>query len=126
MKIDEAFVERAVRRIERNTVWLGAAGAVAVTMGWGWTAGMGFAAGAAGSYFNFRWLKQVAGALSGATRPSKWRAVLFGLRYLVFGAILYAIVKFFAIKLVAALCGFLTAIGAVILEILYELMHART
>jgi hypothetical protein len=126
MTSDEAFVEGALRRIERNTIWLGAAGAVAVTMGWGWTAGVGFAAGAAGSYFNFRWLKQVVGALSGATRPSKWRAVLFGLRYLLFGVLLYVIVKFFAIKLVAALCGFLAAVGAVLLEILYELTHART
>jgi hypothetical protein len=66
------------------------------------------------------------GALSGATRPSKWRAVLFGLRYLLFGVLLYVIVKFFAIKLVATLCGFLAAVGAVILEILYELTHART
>jgi len=66
------------------------------------------------------------GALSGERRPPRWVLIIFGLRYLVFGAILYAIVKFFAIKLVAALCGFLTAIGAVVLEILYELMHART
>jgi hypothetical protein len=126
MADDEAFFDRALRRIERNTLYLGGAGALAALIGWGWTSAAGFAAGAAASYLNYRWLKQMVEGFSGGARPRKRRALLFGFRYLLFGAALYAIVRFFAVNLAAALCGFLTAVAAVILEILYELIHART
>jgi hypothetical protein len=126
MTSDEAFVERALRRIERISVILGAAGAVAAAAGWGWAAGTGFAAGAAASYVNFRWLKRMTAVLSGETREGRHSAVFFGLRLLILGLILYAIVKFFGVNPVAAVCGFLTVVGAVIIEILYELTYART
>jgi hypothetical protein len=66
------------------------------------------------------------GGFGAATRIRKRHAILFGLRYLIFGAAVYVIVKFFQINAVAALIGFLTAVGAVVLEILYELTHAGT
>ncbi len=87
---------------------------------------IGFLVGAAASYLNFRWLRQMVAGFGAATRIRKRHAVLFGLRYLIFGAAVYVIVRFFQISAVAALVGFLTAVGAVIFEILYELMHAGT
>jgi len=126
MTRDEQYFARAVTRIEMLTLVLGAAGALVAFVRGGAAAGIGFLAGAAGSYLNFRWIRQMVAGFGAATRVRKRHAILFGLRYLIFGAAVYVIVKFFQINAVAALIGFLTAVGAVVLEILYELTHAGT
>jgi len=126
MTRDEAHLAAAVRRIEGLILALAAAGALAAFLRGGLAAGAGFLAGAAGAYLNFRWTWQMVAGFGAATRIRKRHAVLFGLRYLIFGAAVYAIVKFFEINVVAALIGFLTAVGAVMIEILYELTHAGT
>ena len=48
-------------------------------------------------------------------------AVLIALRYLLIGLALYVIVKILGFAPVAVLSGLLTAFGAVVLEVLYEL-----
>jgi hypothetical protein len=78
------------------------------------------------SSLNYRWLKQIAFALNRPAGRSKARfAVLFGLRYFLFGAAGYAIVKYFGISLLALLIGLFVAVAAVVFEILYELIYAR-
>jgi hypothetical protein len=126
MTNDEAHFTLAMGRVERFMLFLAAAGALVAFVRGGWPALIGFLAGAAASYLNFRWLKQMVAGFGAATRIRKRHAVLFGLRYLIFGAAVYVIVRFFQISAVAALVGFLTAVGAVIFEILYELTHAGT
>jgi len=126
MMSDEAHFNQAVVRIERLMLFVAAAGALVAFVRGGVPAGVGFLAGAVGSYFNFRWIRQMVAGFGAATRIRKRHAVLFGLRYLIFGAAVYVIVKFFQINAVAALVGFLTAVCAVIFEILYELTHAGT
>jgi hypothetical protein len=124
---DEAFYERAVRRIYINMVWLSAAGAVAAAWraGWPWAAGL--LIGAAASAVNFRWLHQFANAIGPGRRPSNKRLGLFlSLRYLIFGAVAYVIVKYLKVNLMAALVGLFAAVAAVLLEMLYELIYART
>ena len=59
--------------------------------------------------------------------PSRKRvAILAGLRYLILGGAAYVIVRFTPISLPAALAGLFVAAGAVIVEILFELVYART
>jgi len=123
---DEAQLAGAIARIERFMLLVAAAGAVGAFARGGWPACVGFLAGAVGAYFNFRWTKMIVLGLGATTRIRKRHAVFFGLRYLIFGAVVYAIVKFFQINAVAALVGFLTAVCAVTFEILYELTHAGT
>ncbi len=53
-------------------------------------------------------------------------AVFLGLRYLLLGLAAYAILKFSEISLTAALVGLFVPAGAVILEILIELIYVRT
>jgi hypothetical protein len=48
------------------------------------------------------------------------------LRYLLFAAVFYVIVKFLKITPVSLLAGLLVSVAAVMLEILYELIYART
>jgi hypothetical protein len=126
MTNDEAHFKGAMGRVERFMLFVAAAGALVAFVRGGWPALIGFLAGAVGSYLNFRWLRQMVAGFGAATRIRKRHAVLFGLRYLIFGAAVYVIVNFFQISAVAALVGFLTAVGAVIFEILYELTHAGT
>jgi len=126
MTRDEAHFAGAVTRIERFMLFVAVAGAVVAYVRGGAPAAAGFLAGAAGSYLNFRWIRQMVAGFGAATKIRKRHAVLFGLRYLIFGAIAYVIVKIFQINAVAALVGFLTVVCAVIIEILYELTHAGT
>lgn len=124
---DELFYRQAMQRIQVLTAGLAVVGAAGFFWMAGWPGGMGFLLGAVASWLNFWWLKRIAEALgeSGA-KPRSGAAIFLGLRYLVLIAAGYVIVNYFGISLMAALSGLLTAVMAVILEILYELIYART
>ena len=109
-------------------MWLAAAaGAVISTFTGDWPGIVGFLAGAAIAILNFRWLKRGVGLLGRAARPPKLRSAVFlGMRYVVLGLGLYAMMNFFGISLMAVLAGLLIPVAAAILEILYELIYART
>jgi hypothetical protein len=66
------------------------------------------------------------GDTAGGKPPRASVAVILGLRYLLLGLGAYAILKFSEISLTAALVGLFVSTGAVILEILIELIYART
>ena len=117
---DEERYERSMRRIER---WIGVvavAGAVYAAVAHGWRNGVGFAAGAAFSWFSFRHWKGFVEALGTTARK---RGSLWWIARLALIAILaYVIVKILNVKLVALLAGLLAAGAAAILEILYQLL----
>ena len=118
---------RAAERLERF-VWLAAAiGAVISTLTGHWPSILGFLAGAAIGILNFRWLKRGVGLLGRSERPPKLRSAVFlGMRYVFLGLALYAMMNFFGNSLMAVLAGLLIPVAAAILEILYELIYART
>src|SRR4029077_643670 len=108
---------------------LAAIGTVAVWFHGGWRWSAGFLAGALVSYLSFRGFERVVNSLGPATeaRPPRARvAILMGVRYLLLAAGAYAIVRFSTLSLTAALLGLFVSAAAVILEILYELIYART
>lgn len=122
---DERF-ERALGRISRMMLGLAAAGAIgaAAWRGWGW--GAGFAAGALAGWLNYRILKRMVNAL-GSRRPDRTGvAVMAGARYLLLGGAAYVTLRYARISLPAALAGLFVPAGAVILEILFELIYAGT
>ncbi len=123
----EDFFERALDRINTIMVVL-MAGGMAVAAGLrGWKGLAGFFLGASVSYFYFRWIKQMVDALAPDARPPRKRLVAFlTLRYVVFGASGYAIVKYFGISLPAALAGLFVSVAAIIVEIIYELLYVRS
>lgn len=126
MENEERLFERALERISKAMFAIGVGGAIAAAAWRGWTWGAGFALGAAASWINFRWLKQIVDAL-GSKRPTRKRvAVLAGLRYLLLGGGAYVILHYSRISLPAALAGLFVAAGAVIVEIIFELVYART
>lgn len=120
-------MEAEIRRIYRWIAVLAAAGTLAAVKMGGAAAGGGFLAGAVGSYFNFRWMVRLVEALGpDGKRPGKLLAVVSAGRYLLFGILGYVIVKYFGVSLMAVLVGFLVVAGAVMAEILYELIYVRT
>lgn len=127
--MDEAGLELAVDRIERSTLVIGGAGAVAAAAFAGLPGAIGFLLGAAASYLNFRWLKRLVdslGVTAATGRPPRARvAVILGLRYLLLAAGAYAILLSSAVSLPAALAGLFVSVTAVVLEIVFELVYAR-
>ena len=84
-----------------------------------------FAIGAAASWLNFHWLKQVVDAL-GQNRPTRKRvAILAGLRYALLGGGAYVIIRYSSVSVTAALAGLFVSVAAVIIEICFELVYAR-
>ena len=122
-------LDRAVRRILSLTLALIVLGAAVYLIIRGWRGGCGFLLGGLISYLNFQWIKRTVYALgetAGGKPPRKRVAVFLGLRYLLLGLGAYAILKFSEISLSAALVGLFAPAAAVILEILIELIYART
>ncbi len=128
MDPEQLLPGRAIGRIHVAIACLSAAGALAATLYGGWRWGLGFLTGAAASWVNFRWLKQLVDSLGSAVegrRPRSRVAVLFGLRYVLLAAGAYVILNFSALSVAAALIGLFVPAAAVILEILFELVYAR-
>jgi hypothetical protein len=122
-------LERATGRVFQLSVGLMAAGAIGYFLARGWRGGSGFLLGSAIAYLNFRWMRRLVDALGDSApkkKPKSWMAVLLGLRYLLLGLIAYAILRFSEISLTATLAGLFVPAAAVILEILIELIFART
>jgi hypothetical protein len=122
-------LDRAAERISRLTLGLIGCGAAIYFGIEGWRSGCGFLLGGLGSYLSFRMLKRTVDSLgrSAAEKPPRASvAVFLGLRYFLLGLGGYAIVRFSEIRLTAALVGLFAPAAAVILEILIELMYART
>ena len=124
---DDLFYDRALRRIYRWLILFSAGGAVAVLALRDWRAMLGFLTGAGISGLSFRWIHQLADSLGQTARPPRRAtAVFLGLRYLIFGAIGYVIVRVFGVTATSILLGLLVSVAAILAEIIYELIYART
>jgi hypothetical protein len=90
---------------------------------------IGYAVGAVISMLNFRAFEKIVamtGIVVGDAPPQRTSAVFLGLRYFVFAGAAYGIIRVFEANFLAALIGFFVCVVAVIIEILYELIYART
>ena len=109
-----------VARLGRWIILVGAVSWVYVAVRWGWTSAAGFGFGVIGAYCNMRWLA------NGLVRPKGLAAALFIFRFALVGGAAYVILKIFEISPLFVLAGLLTATGAVVLEIFFQLFYART
>src|SRR6185437_16116686 len=118
-EVDAAFFDRAVDRIARMMVGIGAGGTLGLLVWRGWEWGVGFAFGSFVSWLNYRWLKETVDAL-GRGEVRKRVAVKAAGRYLLLGGAAYAILRFSKISKPAAMAGLFIAAAAVIVEIVFE------
>ncbi|MFN7918781.1 MAG: ATP synthase subunit I [Bryobacteraceae bacterium] len=121
------FYERATRRIFRNIAVIAAVGTLAAAASKGFAAGAGFAAGSAGAWLILFWFHRLASALADGERrrtPAGF-VIALGLRYALFGAAAYVMMRYLAVNPVALVAGLTIIAPAVLIEILYELIFAR-
>lgn len=84
---------------------------------------MGCAIGAVLSFVNLRLWKRVANSISGDGRvPGTGSPMLLGMRYLLLGTLIFVIINYFEVSLLAVLAGLLVSVAAVLLEMVYELV----
>lgn len=134
---DDQFYARALKRIYRNLIGLGIAGAIAAAVLKGPLFGLGFVVGSLGAVVTFGWFHYLASGLSAVAtgeedvlKPSTSKRAIawaLGMRYLLFGALAYVMLKYLGISNVAFLLGLLIVAPAVLIEILTEIIiYART
>jgi hypothetical protein len=116
------FYAHALRRVRLLAMAVGLTGTFALLLAKGFRPAAGFCLGAALSVLNFRGLSMLVNVLGGASKPGPLAAVLITLRYVLIGCAIYVIVRFLGVTPAAVVWGLLAAFGAVILEILYELV----
>lgn len=109
-----------VSRLGKFIIAIGAIGAIAAAIQWGGSYAAGFAIGAAGAFFNMRWL---ANALLSPKGPA---GLILALRFGILGGGVYVILKIFEIAPLSILAGLLSAALAAVLEVLFQLFYART
>ena len=121
---DRLSYERIIGRISRIILALAVLGASFLWATKGIRIGVAFLIGCAVSYLSFWGWQQVAAAL-GPT-PKKRSSWGFTIRVIVLGALACVIIKFLGLDVAAAVTGLLVSAAAVILELIYELIYART
>lgn len=105
--------------------WLAGLGSFAVLAKSGLMGAASFLIGALIGILSFQFTRRLVMGIGtdGGIRPATWKLLLLGLRYLLVGAILYAMMLLFGLDILASLCGLLIPFSAVLLESLYELIH---
>ena|SRR5437773_10105997 len=121
---DRLSYEQIIRRITRIMLALALLGASVLAAVKGVRIGFAFLIGCAVSYLSFWGWQQVAAAL-GPT-PKKRSSWGFTIRVIVLGALACVIIKLLGLDVAAAVTGLLVSAAAVILELIYELIYART
>jgi hypothetical protein len=123
----ENLYRNAVARILKSIALLAGGGTLVALVWSGWKWGAGFAFGAGIAWVNFLMLKKMTDSLGATGRkpPSTGSVVFLGSRYLVLGGVAYVILRFTSISMPAALAGLFVSLGAVLAEILFELVYAR-
>jgi hypothetical protein len=121
---DRLSYERIIGRISRIILALAVLGASVLWATKGIRIGVAFLIGCAVSYLSFWGWQQVAAAL-GPT-PKKRSSFGFTIRVILLGALACVIIKFLGLDVATAVTGLLVSAAAVILELIYELIYART
>jgi len=123
-QVDQAFYDRFIRRV----TWIMLALAITVSGVLAITKkiriGLAFLIGAAVSSVSFWGWRQLVDAL--APGPKKRSSLPFILRILTIIALAYVIIKFLGLNVAAAASGLLVSAAAVLLELVFELIYART
>jgi hypothetical protein len=121
---DQAFYDRFIRRVSWIILALALAVSVTVALVKGARIGLAFLVGAIVSYASFWGWRQVVDAVTPA--PRKRSSFPFVLRILLLFALAYAIIRFLGLNVAAAALGLLVSAAAVLLDLIYELINART
>jgi len=121
---DQAFYDRFIRRVTWIILALALVGFAFLGVTKGIRIGAAFLIGATVSYASFWGWRQLVDALT--PEPKKRSSFPFVARILLLIVMAYAIIKFLGLNLAAAAAGLLVSAAAVLLELIFELIYART
>ncbi len=121
---DQAFYDRFISRVTWIILALAILGTFGLALTKGIRIGLAFLIGASVSYVSFWGWRQVVDALTPA--PKKRSPAPFILRILAIIVVAYVIIKFLGLNVAAAASGLLVSAAAVLLELIFELIYART
>jgi hypothetical protein len=121
---DQAFYDRFIRRVTWIILILAITGSAVLGMMKGIRTGLAFLVGSTVSYASFWGWRQVVDAV--APTPKKRSSFPFVLRILLLLVLAYAIIKYLGLNVAAAASGLLVSAAAVLLELVFELIYART
>jgi hypothetical protein len=124
MPLDQAFYDRFIRRVTWIMLVLAIAASAVLVITKGIRIGLAFLIGATVSCGSFWGWRQLVDAL--APGPKKRSSFPFVLRILLLMAAAYAIIRFLGLNVAAAASGLLVSAAAVLLELIFELIYART
>jgi len=128
----ELFLSRAYNRIQRITIALSVASALAATLLFGWRSGLGLAIGSAVACLNLVWLHRASEIMiermitPGHNTPSKFRLIFaFAGRYALVIVVAYVILKGFPGIRIGFMVGLALPILAATCEGIYEVFMGR-
>jgi small-conductance mechanosensitive channel len=121
---DQAFYDRFIRRVSWIILVLALAGSAAIAILKGLRTGAAFLVGAGVSYASFWGWRRVVDAV--APVPKKRSSFPFVFRILLIFVVAYAIIEYLGLNVAAAAAGLLVSAAAVLLELIFELIYART
>jgi hypothetical protein len=121
---EQAFYDRFIRRVSWIILALALIGSAVMALVKGARIGLAFLVGAMVSYASFWGWRQVVDAVTPA--PRKRSSFPFILRILLLFVLAYAIIRFLGLNVAAAASGLLVSAAAVLLELVFELIYART
>jgi hypothetical protein len=121
---DQAFYDRFIRRVTWMILALAVMGSAALAVVKGIRIGLAFLIGATVSYGSFWGWRQLVDALT--PEPKRRSSFSFALRILLLVGLAYVIIRFLGLNVAAAASGLLVSAAAVLLELIYELIYART
>jgi len=121
---DQAFYDRFIRRVTWIILALALTGSAVLAIVKEIRIGLAFLIGATVSYASFWGWRQLVDALTPG--PKKRSAIPFMVRILLLIALAYAIIRFLGLNFAAAASGLLVSAAAVLLELIFELIYART
>ena len=121
---EQAFYDRFIRRVSWIILALALTGSAVMALVKGARIGLAFLVGAMVSYARFWGWRQVVHAVTPA--PRKRSSFPFVLRILLLFVLAYAIIRFLGLNVAAAASGLLVSAAAVLLELVFELIYART
>ena len=110
---------RSLKKMEHFAFFIAIAGAALMLVNAGWRTAVGFLCGAAMSHFNF-WLWKRVVASVGEPGGGDSNTALVGLRYLLIGGAVFAIIRVLDVSALAVLVGLLVTVVAAIAEILRQ------
>jgi hypothetical protein len=125
--IDSYDYAAACDRLVRNTLLLGGLGCVLALVVWEWRSAIGVGMMTGIAWYSVRWFRKLLESIkpdAEATDTKETRFFVF--RYVFLGLGIYGILTFLGPQPYALLGGILIAPAAVVLELFYQILYART